>query len=161
MSACRNQECVNGRCPGVVIAGKGNARNPILGAKMRWAWVNCLACSRSEDQAKAGAVYKHQNRSPQEIAQRAQLATERAIYVKPQVPNRLAAVHALATHQSPPGNGIAIGAQENTAQLSKLLDQVTKLTEQITELLSENRELRKQLQARGDTSVIAGSSASN
>jgi ABC-type transporter Mla subunit MlaD len=39
-------------------------------------------------------------------------------------------------------------APDHSAQLGKLIEQVTALTGQVSELLAENRQLRKQLEAR-------------
>jgi chromosome segregation ATPase len=137
--ACKNPECRNGLTPGVVIRGRGNAKLPVLGQTQTWGWVRCLACNASEEHTKAGAVFKLVKRSAEEIAQRAAMATSKAIY-KPEsaVAKGLGAIKSGVQqehNQSP----------DNSAQLDKLINQVSKLTEQLTELMSENRELRKEL----------------
>lgn len=165
MVTCRNPECVNGRTPGVVITGKGNARTQVLGAKMRWAWVNCTACSATDDQRKAGAIYKHQHRSPQEISARAQMATDRVEYKKePAVVRGLAAIKANAgigpstTLAPPPDNSAALQAlgvkiDKLLEQNSKLAEQNGKLVDQLGELMIENRALRMQIEAQRQVQV--------
>lgn len=166
MPNCRNPECVNGRTPGIIAGGKGNARTPVLGAVMRWGWVNCLACSATDDQRKAGASYKHQHRAPEEIAQRAQQANERAVYKKaPVVLRNLAAIKAAAgngTYTPLNPSSVTVSYPDNSKQLAelstkldKLMDQNTKLSEQngklvdqLGELMIENRALRMQVDAQ-------------
>ena len=169
MTRCVNPECISGRTPGLVVVGKGNAKNPVLGQSMRWSWVNCLACSATDDQKRAGAAYKPANRSPQEIAQRAQLATDRAKYEPaPKAHRGLAAIkqaagngttHAASATIAPPDNSKEL--RELAAKIDKLIEQNTKLAEQngklvdqLGEMMIENRALRMQIEAQKSASSI-------
>lgn len=145
--ACCNPECRNGFTPGVIAAGRGNAKIPILGATMRWGWVNCRACSpKDKDPA-----YVHVQRLPAEIQERARMADAKSPYDQAKAAQKqLEAVKATAPLPSAP----ASSAPASGAQFDKLLSQVSKLTDQVTELLAENRELRKRLDARDSGAVV-------
>lgn len=149
--SCRNPECSKGLTPGLVMASPGSSKIPLIGsdgkmsraASMRWGWVRCLACSPNEEDERKGVTYKHQERTPDEIAQRRANATNKSTY-KPE-----SAVAKNLGGLSVRGQATVIAPQlDNSAQLNKLLEQVTKLTEQITELLDENRQLRKRLDVK-------------
>lgn len=158
--SCRNLECRNGLAPGVIPVGKGPKSAPLIqaGSKtptitMRWAWVRCLACNANEDDRKAGIPYKHVQRSTEEIARRAELATNKAPYAieKPKKGSVLDAFAQIRANTLPPVNSVP---QDND-RLNKLLEQVSqlnttimKLTNQVGDLLEENRTLRKQLEGR-------------
>lgn len=138
-SSCRNPECREGLTPGIVIRGRGNAKLPVLGQIQTWGWVRCRSCNASDEDQKNGAIYKHVERSREEIAMRAARATNKETYkAESAVAKGLGSIRS-ATAAPPPSS---------SAQLDKLLEQVTKLTEQVTELLGENRALRKQLEAK-------------
>lgn len=145
MAECRNTECRQGYTPGVVTSGKGSASAPIVGTSMRWGWVNCLACSMTEAQKKAGAQFKHVNRSAGEIAERARLADSKSVYVQ-QVAAPRSHLEAVAakTPTSPPQASSAA----SDALVQRLLDQNEKLSGQISELLEDNRALRYRLEDR-------------
>ena len=133
--SCRNPECRNGFTPGIVTSGKGTANAPILGAVMRWGWVNCRACKPNKDHP-----YQQVNRSPGEVAERARLADSKAKYENQAPPNRSRLEGLAKTTPAPVAPSAA--SQE---RLDRLLDQVSKLTDQVTELLAENRELRAEI----------------
>lgn len=172
MSACRNPECLRGLTPGLVIVGKGNKGAPVVGEgarppTYRWAWVRCLSCNAPEDARKNGAVYKHVNRAPEEIAQRAELANSKAPY-KPEseVGKALGGLNRVQTAHQPANQGAASTAlqqqlTQTNAQLAKLLEANTKLTEnvsklaqQVSDLLDENRALKKALDAYSQHHVV-------
>jgi len=136
MASCRNPECVNGRTPGVIASGKGTANQPIVGASMRWGWVNCRACNPSDVDRKRGVTYMHVHRTGEEIAERAELANSRARYEP--VSQQLQKIHAKTPVAAP---APTVGSD----QVGKLLEQVSKLVDQVTELSRENRELRQKL----------------
>lgn len=145
--ACRNPECRNGLTPGISITGKGNAKVPVLGAVQRWAWVKCLACNAPQDAAKAGARYRDLHLDADQIAQRAQLATQRAEY-RPLQESGLSRVKPLHL-------GTPTASSVNNEQMAKMLEQISqlnttvmKLTNQLGDLMEENRQLRKQLENR-------------
>jgi len=129
MAECRNQECRQGYTPGVVASGKGTANAPVLGAAMRWGWVNCLACNMTESQKKAGAQFKYVTRSSPEIQERARLADAKAAYVPaaPKGPD-LAAIAA----KTPAPSASPSTIQPDIA--TRLLAQNEKLSNQISEL---------------------------
>lgn len=144
MPKCRNPECVNGLTPGVKIIGKGKTGAPLFGQggthrpdPMKWAWVNCLACNpKPKDPA-----FVLKRRSPEEMAQRAQMASEGAAY-KPdsEVGARLARV-AVKTRS----NGSSVPSSDNSelmAKIDKLMEGQTELLDQIKELRAENKELK-------------------
>lgn len=135
MADCKNPECKNGSTPGVIAAGRGTKFAPVVGATMRWGWVNCRSCSPKDKDPPFDLI----RRTPQEIQERARLADTRATYVKAVENPRLAKIKAssngAAPHAPPP---------DNSAQLSQLIDTVTKLSTQVAELLAENARLRSQ-----------------
>ena len=136
---CRNPECRDGRTPGLIARGLGNAKTPVLGAKMTWGWVPCPACNDDPNARNAGVSFKLVHRSSEEMERRRQLADEKAPY-KQEAP--IAKSLGLLKVTAPAATA------DHSAQMAKLLEQVTKLTEQVSELLAENRQLRKQLEAR-------------
>lgn len=160
MSACKNPECRNGLTPGVIIVGKGNAKMPVLGQTQRWGWVRCLSCSENPDDSKAGARYKHVNRTPEDIAHRAELATSKAPYKPPS-----AVAKAFGGLRVPGGAPVPVATSSSTLdneRLTKLLEQVSqlnntimKLTNQVGDLLEENRALRKRLDGAPVTQLVA------
>lgn len=147
MSKCRNPECKNGMTPGIVIKGKGNAKVPILGQEMFWGWVHCLACNPTEAQVKAGAQYRHTQRTPEEIAQRAALADAKAPY-KPSDPRLMGVRAKTSVAVVAPTPAADDKVNKLLEQISALTGQVSKLSTQVSELLDENRQLRKQLEKR-------------
>lgn len=145
--ACRNPECRNGFTPGVIAAGRGSAKVPLLGATMRWGWVNCRACSPKDKDPSFILV----QRTPAEIQERARMADAKATYDHAKATQKqLEAVKAATPVPAAP----TIAASASNQQLDKLLTQVGKLTDQVTELLNENRELRKKLDARDNSAVL-------
>jgi hypothetical protein len=133
---CRNPECRNRYTPGVIASGKGNEKTMIVGATMRWGWVNCRACNPKDKDP----PYQNILRSAAEIAERARLADSKAPYVHQAVAQRgnLEVIKAATPAQSPaPQNAI------DNSLVTKLMAQVEKLTDQITQLLEENRQLRR------------------
>lgn len=140
MVSCRNPECRNGFTPGVIAAGRGNAKIPLVGATMRWGWVNCRACNPKDKDPAFTLV----SRLPQEIQERARLADSKATYDHAKAAQKqLEAVKAAA-----PVPATSAGNASPFPAFDKLLTQITKLTDQVTELLAENRELRKKLDSR-------------
>lgn len=144
MPKCRNPECVNGLTPGVKILGKGKTGAPLFGQggthrpdPMKWAWVNCLACNpKPKDPA-----FVLKRRSADEMAQRAQQASEGAVY-KPdsEVGARLARV-AVKTRS----NGSSAPSPDNSelmAKIDKLMEGQSELLDQIKELRQENKDLK-------------------
>lgn len=145
MADCRNIECRKGYTPGVVASGKGTPNAPVVGAAMRWGWVNCLACNMSEAQKKAGAQFKHVNRSAAEITERARLADSKATYT-PQTATPRSNLEAIAAKTPTPPPSTSSAASDSLVQ--RLLDQNEKLSGQISELLEDNRALRHRLEER-------------
>ena len=144
---CPNPECRNGLTPGVSIAGKGNAKVPIIGAKQHWAWVRCLACNAPEDAGKAGARYRPIKLTEDDIARRAQLATIKAPY-DPVGSSSLAGLKRPGAPQPAASTASSEQMTKMLEQISQLNQTVMKLTNQVGDLLEENRTLRKQLEAR-------------
>lgn len=143
MPKCRNPECVNGLTPGVKIIGKGKTGAPLFGQggthrpdPMRWAWVNCLACNPKPKDP----PFVMKRRTPEEMAQRAQQATEGAPY-KPdsEVGARLSRV---AVRSKP--NGSSSGHSDSSPDNSELMKKIDKLVEGQTELLEQIKELRQE-----------------
>lgn len=132
MADCKNPECKNGSTPGVIAAGRGTKFAPVVGATMRWGWVNCRACSPKDKDPPFDLI----RRTTQEIQERARLADTRATYVKPVENPRLTKIKASSNGAAPP--------PDNSAQLSQLIDTVSKLSTQVAELLAENARLRSQ-----------------
>lgn len=145
MAECRNVECRKGYTPGVVASGKGTPNAPVVGAAMRWGWVNCLACNMSEAQKKAGAQFKHVNRSAEEIAERARLADSKSTYTPQAAAPRVNLETVAAKTPTPPPSTSSIASD---ALVQRLLDQNEKLSSQISELLEDNRALRHRLEDR-------------
>lgn len=140
MPACRNPECRSGRTPGVVGTGRGTPGKALVGAVMRWGWVNCRACSPTDFDKQHNLEYKHVDRTPDQMKERARLADTRAEYKAEQVTTPLQRIRLKSEQNSLTQ---AVTPPDNT-RLDKLLDQVTKLSEQVSELLAENRALRAQ-----------------
>lgn len=144
---CRNQECRNGFTPGVLAAGRGNAKVPLVGVTMRWGWVNCRACNpKDKDPA-----YVHVARSPGEIQERARLADAKAPYDHAKAAQKQ--LEAIKTATPVPAASTS-ATSPSGAQFDKLLSQIEKLTDQVTELLAENRQLRRRLEAQGNGPVL-------
>lgn len=147
MSRCKNPECRNGLTPGVSIRGKGKTGAPLFGQggthkadPMHWAWVNCLACNPKPKDP----PFVLRRRSEEEIAQRAQLANDRAPY-KPdsEVGARLSRVAAKGNGArpatpSPPENSAL------SAKIDKLIEGQSELLDQIKELRAENKSLKEE-----------------
>jgi hypothetical protein len=146
MAPCRNPECRNGFTPGVIAAGRGNAKIPIVGATMRWGWVNCRACNpKDKDPA-----YVHVQRLPAEIQERARMADSKSTYDQSATQRKqLEALKAATPLPTAPAV-----ATPSSATTDKLLAQMEKLTDQVTELLAENRELRRKLEVRDSQGVV-------
>jgi len=125
LAKCRNPECRNGLTPGIVIAGKGNAKLPVLGQTMRWGWVHCLACNPNEEERRRGVNYKHVSRSAAEIAQRAELANSKASYKA--LPQKLGGIKKANEDSGPTAHHDGVPND----QLTKLLEQVGKLMNNI------------------------------
>src|SRR6516164_345627 len=113
MAECRNPECRKGYTPGVIASGKGNANVPVVGAVMRWGWVNCRACSPKDKDP----PYSHVARAPAEIQERARLADQKAPYVN-QAPAQRPRLEALATSTPAPAPA------PSNSTVDKLLSQV-------------------------------------
>jgi hypothetical protein len=131
-SDCRNPECQNGLTPGLVAAGGGSKGQPIFGAGgvgakrlMRWGWVNCLVCNKSDDQRKAGTAYRDLNLSDAQISQRAQLASTKASY------------RPAENQPIRPGTPLRAPAPDNS-KLTELLEQNKQLNERLGEVLKQN-----------------------
>lgn len=147
MSKCKNPECVNGLTPGIKILGKGKTGAPLFGQggthrpdPMRWCWVNCLACNPKKDDPPFRLV----RRSPEEMTQRAQQATEGATY-KPdsETAARLARVSLRA--KSHGSSNSSTPSPDNSAlmeKIDKLVEGQTELLDQIKELRAENKALK-------------------
>lgn len=144
MTACTNPECRTGLTPGVVAGGRGTTNAPIIGTKMRWGWVRCLACKPHPDDTKNGAKFKLVQRTQQEMAQRAEWATQKAEYKPQQVMTRLAGVHASAAASGPQALSGA-PAPDMSAQIAKLTEAVMNLTVQLGAIMAENAQLRAQI----------------
>lgn len=166
--SCRNLECRNGLAPGVIPIGKGPKSAPLIqaGSKtptitMRWAWVRCLACNSNDDDRKASVSYKHIQRSQEEIARRAELATAKAPYAIEKASKKVFdPFERIRANTAAPHIPVNTAPQDND-RLTKLLEQVSqlnttimKLTNQVGDLLEENRALRKQLEGR-TTDLVA------
>lgn len=147
MSACRNPECRDKYTPGIIASGKGSKMAPVVGATMRWGWVNCRACNPKDKDP----PYQHVSRSPAEIQERARLADNKAAYVHQEVPKRsnLAAIAANTT--APAASPVSSDA---THRMDRLLDKIEKLTDQVTTLVDENRTLRAQLEVNNHASPV-------
>jgi hypothetical protein len=130
--------------PGVVAGGRGTSNAPIVGTKMRWGWVRCLACKPHPDDTKNGAKFKLVQRSAQEIAQRAEWATQKAEYKPQQAMSQLASVHAAAAASGAPA-AYAPPAPDMSGPIAKLTEAVTNLTTQLGLIMAENAQLRAQL----------------
>lgn len=147
MAKCRNPECVNGLTPGVKILSKGKTSAPLFGEggthkadPMRWAWVNCLACNpKPRDPA-----FVLKRRSADEMAQRAQMASEGAPY-KPdsEVGARLSRV---AARSKTNGTSAPLPSDnsELMSKIDKLMEGQTELLDQIKELRQENKQLKEE-----------------
>lgn len=147
MTTCRNPECRNGFTPGVIAAGRGNSKIPIVGATMRWGWVNCRACSPKDKDPAFVLV----NRTPQEVQERARMADSKATYDHA----KAAQVQLQAIKAATPAPTAPTGTASATdAKLDRLLAQNEKLTDQVTELLAENRELHRKLESRAIEAVV-------
>lgn len=147
MGSCRNPECVNGLTPGVKILGKGKTGAPLFGKdqsprkdQAHWAWVNCLVCNRQASDK--DVPFKLIRRTPEEISQRAQMASSKAPYKpKSEVGVRLGRVAAAAG----PLPDIKVNGVDNSAMLAKLdklVEGQAELLDQIKELRAENKELK-------------------
>jgi hypothetical protein len=135
---CRNQECVNGLTPGVAIQGKGNKDKPILGQTMRWSWVRCTVCNPKPKDP----PFKFVQRTPEDIARRAKMASERIEYKpKSEVGARLGKV-AAGAGPLPDIRVNGSGNAEMMAKLDKINENMADLLEQIKELRAENKELK-------------------
>lgn len=141
---CRNPECDKGLTPGIVMRGRGKTGRPLFGEggtqkadPMHWGWVRCPFCNPSEKDESAPP--KLVRRSAEEIAQRAEMATNRVEY-KPQTPlnSRLGRVAATA----PASNGV--DNSELMKKIDKLMEGQTELLDQIKELRQENKELKEE-----------------
>ena len=139
MTSCRNPECRNGYTPGVLASGKGTPNAPVVGATMRWGWVNCRACKPKDKDP----TYQHVPRMPAEIQERARLADAKAPYVNQAPPNR-SKLESIAAHAPPPAQATA-GISPD--RFDKLLGQIEKLTDQVSSLLEENKSLRQKLES--------------
>jgi hypothetical protein len=145
--SCRNPECVNGLTPGVKISGKGKTGAPLFGQggtqrkdPMHWAWVNCLVCNRQP--ADKDIEFKLIRRTPNEIAQRAQMASSKAEYKpKSNVGSQLGRVAATAG-PLPDIRVNGAGNAEMMAKLDKINENMADLLEQIKELRIENKALK-------------------
>lgn len=141
---CRNPECVNGVTPGVVVVGKGDKFRPILGQRMTWSWVPCPLCKP----VKETAGWKPMQRTTQEIAARADLATRKAPYVKEDVATRLSTVKPTAPDQAsryqPSDDQPRSGAVVPSAVDTKKDETIAGLSQAVTRLLAENAELRSE-----------------
>jgi hypothetical protein len=131
-STCKNPECQSGLTPGLVAAGGGAKGQPIfgsggVGAKrlMRWGWVPCLVCNKSDDQRKAGTQYRELNLSDGEIARRAQLASTKSSY-QPQERETL---------RKP---GFTPPPRQDESKLNELLEANKQLNERLGEVLKQN-----------------------
>lgn len=146
MSACRNPECRDKYTPGIIASGRGSPRAPVVGATMRWGWVNCRACNPKDKDP----PYSHTSRSSAEIQERARLADSKAPYVHQEIarnPN-LQAIKA-STNSSAVAH-----AQPADARMDRMLDKIEKLTDQVTSLLEENRALRAKLETNSHTDAV-------
>lgn len=137
MPRCRNPECRNGQTPGVVITGKGTKTHPILGQRMSWGWVACPACTPNKD----SGPFKLIKRSPDEIAQRADLATRRATYA-PSPANALGSVRAAVP--TSPAPATAANGQASSPVSPPAADgaAILGMTQALNRLLEENATLR-------------------
>ena len=143
MPKCRNPECRNGVTPGIVMRGRGKHGRPLFGNggthkadPSHWGWVSCPACNPKEDDA----PFKPVKRTAEEIAQRAQMATDRTEY-KPQTPM-------LSTLRKAAATAPSVAAVDQMAQaevlkkIEKLMEGQNELLDQIKELRAENKELK-------------------
>lgn len=142
VSKCKNPECVNGLAPGVKITGRGKNSTPLFGQggvnrkdPMHWGWLSCLACNPQKD-----TPFKLIRRTPDEIAQRAQLASSKTEYKpKSEIGSRLGRVAAGA---GPLPDIKVNGSVSHGAEFNELMRKVDKLMEGQTELLDQIKELR-------------------
>lgn len=142
---CRNPECVNGLTPGVKIVGKGKSGAPLFGQggthksdPMVWAWVNCPACNPKPKDPE----FVLRRRSTEEVAQRAQLASDGAPY-KPD--SETAARLSKVVAKSPGAKPAAAPSPDNSElmkKIDKLVEGQNELLDQIKELRAENKELK-------------------
>lgn len=140
---CKNPECVNGLTPGIVMRGRGKNGRPLFGEggtqkadPMHWGWVRCPFCNPTEqDEAHPPKLVR---RSAEEIAQRAEMATNRVEY-KAQAPltSRLSRVASTAAPSGPDNS-------ELMKKIDKLMEGQTELLDQIKELRQENKELKEE-----------------
>lgn len=152
MAKCRNPECVNGLTPGVRIMGKGKTGAPLFGKDQAprkdqayWAWVNCLVCNRQPSDK--DVPFKLIRRTPDEIAQRAQMASSKTPYKpKSEVGSRLGRIAASAgpLPDIRANGSVAHGAEFNDLmkKVDKLMEGQSELLDQIKELRTENKELK-------------------
>lgn len=148
MPKCKNPECVNGLTPGVKIIGKGKSGAPLFGQggthkpdPMRWAWVNCLACNPKPKDP----PFVLRRRSAEDIAQRAQQATEGAPYKPDSVIGARLSRVAVRAKSNGSSNGHSTPPSDNSelmAKIDKLMEGQTELLDQIKELRQENKELK-------------------
>jgi hypothetical protein len=146
VAKCRNPECVNGLTPGVRILGKGKTGAPLFGQggvqrkdPMHWGWVRCLVC----DPKPNDLPFKLIARSKEDIAQRAQMASNKTEYKpKSEVGTRLGRV---AGRTGPLPDIAAPSAPANSemmAKLDKINENMADLLDQIKELRAENKLLK-------------------
>lgn len=136
-SDCRNPECQNGLTPGLEARGGGNKAQPLFGAGgvgakklMRWTWVPCLVCNAPEDARKASAVYRDLRLTEDQIAQRAQMATNKTAYQP-----------ALSRPPARPGAGSTAAPSADAGRLNELTKATEALTARLDEALKQNAQM--------------------
>lgn len=166
MPKCKNQECNNGRTPGVIAVPKPKPQIGI--ASMRWGWVPCPVCHPNPK-----ITFKPLRRTEDEIEARADLADRKATYVKDTPSTNLARVRPQQRDEEedddqPPVNGhteplrrsTSISPAPATSDLSDLIKALNAALAQQAILQAENAELRRQL-AEATAPITFGSARPN